>query len=272
MSDVIAKEDVRLFWEEASCGEEAYAIGEDDQSRLKAQADARYAIEPYIFDFARFPEARGKSVLEIGVGMGADHEQLARNNPSRLCGIDLTERAIEFTSKRLALSDFKSELQVSDAENLPFPDDSFDVVYSWGVLHHSPNTQRAFQEVARVLKPGGIARIMIYHKNSMTGFLLWARYGLKNRLSLAETYSRYLESPGTKAYSIQEAGELCSNAGLENANIKIQLCSGDLLEGAAGQRHQGRLLNFARAIWPRKLIRALAPNLGLFMLIEARHR
>lgn len=270
MNEVTAKEHVRLFWEAASCGEDAYAIGQDDQSRLKAHADARYSIEPYIFDFARFSEVRDKSVLEIGVGMGADHEQLARNNPARLCGIDLTKRAIEYTSKRLALSGLQSELQIADAEKLPFPDNVFDIVYSWGVLHHSPSPQRAFQEIARVLKPGGIARIMIYHKNSITGFLLWARYGLKNRLSLAETYSLYLESPGTKAYSIKEAGELCRRANLGNIEIKIQLCSGDLLEGAAGQQHQGRLLNFAKAVWPRGLIRTFAPNFGLFMLIEAR--
>lgn len=269
MNEVTAKEDVRLFWEAASCGEEAFAVGQDDRSRLKAHADARYSIEPYIFDFARFSEARGKSVLEIGVGMGADHEQLASNKPSRLCGVDLTERAIEFTSKRLALSGLQSELQVSDAENLPFPDNSFDMVYSWGVLHHSPDTPRAFQEVARVLKPGGIARIMIYHKHSITGFLLWVRYGAKQNLSLAETYSQCLESPGTKAYSIQEANDLCKKAGLTNIKIKIQLCSGDLLEGAAGQRHQGRLLNFAKAVWLRSLIKAVGFHFGLFMMIEA---
>lgn len=270
MNKVATKEDVGKFWDAASCGEAAYAVGLDDLSRLRAQAKARYSLEPYIFDFARFPDASGKAVLEIGVGMGADHEQWALNKPSRLCGIDLTERAIEFTLKRFELAGLHSELQVGDAENLPFPDRSFDIAYSWGVLHHSPDTQRGFNEVSRVLKPGGIARIMIYQKYSITGLLLWARYGAKQNLSLAETYSQYLESPGTKAYSVQEAGELCKKAGLSGVKIKIQLCSGDLLEGAAGQRHQGRLLSFAKAIWPRRLIKMFGRRLGLFMTIEAR--
>ncbi|MEH2513480.1 ubiquinone/menaquinone biosynthesis C-methylase UbiE [Nitrobacteraceae bacterium AZCC 1564] len=269
MNTAITKDDVRQFWEAASCGEDAFAIGEDDLSRLKAQAAARYALEPYIFDFARFPEANGKSVLEIGVGMGADHEQWALNAPARLCGIDLTERAIEFTSQRLSLSGLNSELQTADAEHLPFQDQSFDIVYSWGVLHHSPDTQCAFKEVSRVLKPGGVARIMVYHKHSITGFLLWARYGVKSGLSLAEVYALYLESPGTKAYSLNEAKDLCETAGLDHVKIKVQLCSGDLLEGAAGQRHQGRLLNFAKAVWPRPLIKAVGARLGLFMMIEA---
>lgn len=270
MSRVVTKEDVSKFWDAASCGEAAYAVGSDDPSRLEAQARTRYSLEPYIFDFARFPDANGKAVLEIGVGMGADHEQWALNKPSRLCGIDLTDRAIEFTSKRFELAGLHSELQVGDAENLRFPDRSFDIVYSWGVLHHSPDTQRGFNEISRVLKPGGIARIMIYQKYSITGFLLWARYGAKQNLSLSETYSQYLESPGTKAYSVQEAKELCKKAGLSNVRIRIQLSSGDLLEAAAGQRHQGRLLSFAKAVWPRKLIRMFGGRFGLFLTIEAR--
>jgi ubiquinone/menaquinone biosynthesis C-methylase UbiE len=269
MNEVVTKQDVQQFWDRASCGEEAFAVGPDEVTQLLAQAESRYNLEPYIFDFAKFSEATGKSVLEIGVGMGADHEQWALNHPARLCGIDLTERAIDFTAKRLALSGLRSELTVGDAENLLFPDRSFDIVYSWGVLHHSPGTERAFNEASRVLKPGGVARLMIYHKHSITGFLLWARYGAKQNLSLAQTYSQYLESPGTKAYSVQDAKDLCKKAGLTNIKIKIQLCSGDLLEGAAGQRHQGRLLSFAKAVWPRALIKVVGSQFGLFMMIEA---
>jgi ubiquinone/menaquinone biosynthesis C-methylase UbiE len=270
MNTTVTKEDVHQFWEAASCGEAAYAIGPDEQSRLKAHAAARYSLEPYIFDFAGFLEAQGKSVLEIGVGMGADHEQWARNNPSYLCGIDLTDRAIEFTQKRLALSGLRSELLAADAENIPLPDQTFDIVYSWGVLHHSPDTQRAFSEAYRVLRPGGVARIMIYHKWSITGLMLWARYGAKQRLSLAETYSRYLESPGTKAYSISEARTLCRRAGFKNTSMKVQLSIGDLLEGEAGRRHKGALLSLAKKVWPRSFFKRFTPGLGLFLMIEAR--
>ena len=92
-----------------------------------------------------------KDVLEIGVGMGADHLQGAQAGPRSLTGIDLTSKAVGLTRARLALSGASSRLLVSDAENLPFPAESFDLVDSWGVLHHSPRTDHAIAEVRRVL-------------------------------------------------------------------------------------------------------------------------
>jgi SAM-dependent methyltransferase len=238
---------------------------------MKSQAAARYSLEPYIHNFARFCEGRGKDVLEVGVGMGGDHELWAEQKPSRLCGVDLTERAIEFTSARLALAGLHSDLQKADAENLPFPSASFDIVYSWGVLHHTPGTPKAFAEVARVLRIGGDARIMIYHTWSLTGLMLWVRYSLARRqfLPMAQVYSDYLESPGTKAYTVSQARDLCYNAGFSVADIKIQLGPGDLLEGGVGQRHQGVALQLAKAVWPRSLFRIVTPFLGLYLLINA---
>jgi len=84
---------------------------------------------------------------------------------------------------------------------------------------------------------------MIYHKYSLVGFMLWLRYALLSGrpfTSLATTYSKYLESPGTKAYSILEARDLFRQ--FENVSIKIQLSHGDLLTSQAGQRHKGTLL------------------------------
>ena len=260
-----AKDAVHDFWNAASCGEEGYAIGADEVTRLEAQAQARYRLEPYIRPFARFEDARDKDVLEIGVGMGADHIEWARARPRSLAGVDLTERAIRFTQARFAAASLVSKLQVADA--------TFDLVYSWGVLHHSPDTAKAFREVGRVLRPGGVARIMIYHRWSLTGLMLWGRYGLlrgRPGISLTEIYSRYLESPGTKAYTRADAEALCLEAGLTSPVIRIQLNHGDLLEGAVGQRHGGTLLEAAKKLWPRRLLRRLAPFLGLYLLIEAR--
>jgi SAM-dependent methyltransferase len=268
-----AKDAVHDFWNAASCGEEGYAIGADEVTRLEAQAQARYRLEPYIRPFARFEDARDKDVLEIGVGMGADHIEWARARPRSLAGVDLTERAIRFTQVRLAAAGLVSKLQAADAEKLPFADATFDLVYSWGVLHHSPDTAKAFREVGRVLRPGGVARIMIYHRWSLTGLMLWGRYGLlrgRPGISLTEIYSRYLESPGTKAYTRADAEALCLQAGLTSPVIRIQLNHGDLLEGAVGQRHGGTLLDAAKTLWPRRLLRRLAPFLGLYLLIEAR--
>ena len=263
------KQRVHDFWNEASCGENLYLQG-SDRDAYEVQARKRYELEPYIPEFAGFDRAQGARVLEIGVGLGADHQRFAQAGTD-LAGIDLTERAVEHTVRRLAAFGLSSRLAVGDAERLDFPDEYFDRVYSWGVLHHSPDTPKAVLEVWRVLKRDGTASVMIYHKWSLVGFMLWIRYallGLQPWLTLRDIYARCLESPGTKAYSIAEARQLFS--AFSHVTIRIVLTHGDLLESMAGQRHQGVLLSLARKIWPRALIKRLLPGLGLFMLVEAR--
>lgn len=262
------KKQVYDFWNEWSCGERLYLPSADRVGFLK-QMRQRYALEPYIGEFARFEETRGLKVLEIGVGLGADHQRFAEAG-ANLWGIDLTERAVELTRKRLACFGLISRLCVGDAETLPYPDSTFDVVYSWGVVHHSPNTAKAISEILRVAKPGGRASIMIYHKWSMIGLMLWLRYALlrlKPWTTLPEIYARHLESPGTKAYSVAEAHQLF--VAFRKTSIRTQLTHGDLLESEAGQRHQGPLLRMARRLWPRSLVRQFLPKAGLFMLVEA---
>ncbi len=147
------KRQVYDFWNRASCGEDLYLAG-GDCAAYDAQAKARYRLEPYIREFAQFENTKGQRVLEIGVGLGADHQRFAEAG-AELYGIDLTERAVEHTCSRLALFGLRSTLSTGDAERLNFPDNSFDLVYSWGVLHHSPDTPRAIAEVHRVLRRGG---------------------------------------------------------------------------------------------------------------------
>jgi SAM-dependent methyltransferase len=263
------KAEVRRFWEAASCGE-VYAEGGSADERLRNHAEARYRLEPYIRDFARFGEGFGQDVLEIGVGMGADHLEWARSGPHRLAGIDLTSSAVNWTVQRLEAYGLKSDLREGDAENLPFSDNSFGIVYSWGVLHHSPDTPRAFLEAHRVLRPGGTLRAMIYHRPSIVGAMLWVRYGLAAghpTRSLQEIYARHLESPGTKGYTVSEARRLVDP--FSACNVRCAVSFADLLLGEVGQQHASPGLSLAKRVWPRPLIRRM-PMLGLLLLIEAR--
>ena len=263
-------DEVRTFWNTESCGER-YASGITKENFYKSETANRYHLEPYIKDFAEFEKFMGKSVLEIGVGMGSDHSQIANNNPFSLTGIDLTSRAVEHTKERFETLGLKSNLMISNAENLSFPSDSFDKIYSWGVLHHSPNTEKCFNEVWRVLKKGGEAKIMVYYKYSPVGWMLWLRYGLfklKPNISLATIYSKYLESPGTKAYTFSEAKFLVSK--FRNSNFKVQLSHSDLLIGDVGSRHKGLLLSVAKIFYPKFLVKLVSKfvPIGLFLLIS----
>lgn len=263
---------VRNFWNSESCGER-YSTGNSEVQKFLSEEKLRYKLEPYIKEFADFKQFKNKNVLEIGVGFGSDHSQIARQEPLKLTGIDLTDRAINNTRLRFKTLGLKSLLHTDNAESLSFKNDTFDEIYSWGVLHHSPNTPKCFEEVYRVLKPGGSAKIMIYHKHSPVGWMLWVKYGLlklKPFKSLKKIYSEHLESPGTKAYTMQEARELTKK--FSNSDISVQLSFGDLLEGNVGVRHKGYLLSLAKVIYPRKLIRTIANFLpiGLYLLIKVK--
>jgi len=125
----------------------------------------RYAEQPWMHATFEYESWVGKDVLEIGVGLGTDHLQFARAG-ARMSGIDLTPRCVEMTSRRLEQEGLASHLSIMDAERLQFPDDSFDAVYSFGVLHHTSSPELAFQEIRRVLRPGGAFIGGLYSKHS----------------------------------------------------------------------------------------------------------
>lgn len=264
------KASVREFWNERSCGEIYASGGGLEQAYYESHRIERYGLEPYITGFAKFYEGTNKDVLEIGVGMGADHIEWAKSYPKSLVGIDLTPRAVEHTKRRLALFGFNSDVIVADAEYLPFENGSFDLVYSWGVLHHSPDTRRCIHEVLRVLRPGGMARVMIYHKYSLTGYMLWIRYALLTGhpfRSLSNIYAEHMESPGTKAYSVKKGKALFES--FSEVNLKKQLSFSDLLEGEVGQKHRSALLTMARMFYPRSVVKRLFGDHGLILFVEA---
>jgi SAM-dependent methyltransferase len=134
------------------------------------------------------------------------------------------------------------------------------------VLHHTPDAERAVAEIRRVLRPGGLVRVMIYHLHSVAGLMLWLRYGRGH--TLREVFERHVESPGTRAYTEDEARALF--AAFSATDIRVQLSDGDLLQAEVGRRHRGPLLTLIKAVWPRWLLRRAARRFGLYLLIEAR--
>jgi ubiquinone/menaquinone biosynthesis C-methylase UbiE len=116
----------------------------------------------YVPKIAEFEHHFNENVLEIGVGVGTDLVQYGKNG-SNVYGIDLTENAVRITQKNLVLHRiYSGDIKVADAENMPYEDNMFDLVYSFGVLHHTPNIEKAIEEIYRVLKPESKAIIMLY--------------------------------------------------------------------------------------------------------------
>jgi len=111
-----------------------------------------------------FDSLRTKDVLEIGVGNGS-HAQLLAAHAKSFTGIDLTEYAVRSTSERLRVFGLSGSVERMDAEQLRFADSSFDLIWTWGVIHHSANTRKILEEMHRVLRPGGEAVVMVYHRS-----------------------------------------------------------------------------------------------------------
>jgi len=267
------KDAVRDHWERETCGTR-YGGSAERRRYFEEIEESRYRIEPYIAAFARFEEGRDRRVLEIGVGAGSDFSRWVRSG-AIATGVDLTDAAIRLTREHLAtleLDTSRVDLRVADAEKLPFEDESFDIVYSWGVLHHSPDTEQAFREVSRVLRPGGVFRGMIYHVPSWSGWMVWVMQSLlrgRPFRSVKRSLFEHLESPGTKAYTVEEARNLLARDFVDVC-LSTRLNPGDLLLIRPSAKYDRPLLRLLIRIYPRWLVRRLGDCFGLNLLIEAR--
>jgi SAM-dependent methyltransferase len=204
------KAKVQRFWEAAPCGARHGSSPRGSPDFFREVATRRDELEPYIATFADFESTRDRTVLEIGVGLGSDFVRFVRAG-AKATGVDLTQRAVDLVERRLELEGLEATLLQADAEQLPFPDASFEVVYSWGVLHHTPDADHALQEAVRVLRPGGRLCLMLYARHSWVTAGLWARHALLRgrpwhgpRRVLAE----HLESSGTRGYTKAELRRL----------------------------------------------------------------
>ncbi len=216
------KQSVADYWNSQPCGTQFSDQDKYSREYFDEVEDFKYSIEGHIFSFAQFTRFHGQKVLEVGVGAGSDFVQWCRAG-AQATGIDLTQEGINHVQRRLDVYGLKAEeLRVADCESLPFPDNSFDLVYSSGVIHHTPDTPRAMREIVRVCKPGGRCKVMIYHRHSLLAFFFWVRKALlKGRpwKSFAWCLYHFMESPGTKAYTKAEAFEML--AGQSVTDIKV---------------------------------------------------
>ena len=166
MDSVLAQERVRAYWNQKPCDSET--SGEEPWSREYFQdiERKRYELQPHIPEILSRIDWRGKRVLEVGAGMGTD----ARNIIGRggiYTGINVDRGSTEATSRALRIFSLPGAALERDATSLDFPNDWFDVVYSFGVLQHIPRAEKALAEIHRVLKPGGEVIAMVYNRSSI---------------------------------------------------------------------------------------------------------
>lgn len=219
------KEEVAAHWNRQSCGSGVASASKFTLEYFEQIESFRYAIEPEIHAFAQFTRHRGQRLLEVGVGAGSDFLQWVRAG-TIAHGVDLTQEAVDHVKHRLEVYGLQAaDVRVGDAENLPYPDASFDITYSWGVIHHSPDTPRALAEIVRVTRPGGTIKLMVYHRRSLHTFYWWVRYALlcgRPWRSFADVLYHHHESIGTKAYTTSEFRSLARRHSLTVELLDVQ--------------------------------------------------
>jgi SAM-dependent methyltransferase len=202
-------DETRRYWAARACGS-VHSSAAPHTREFYREVDAfRFGVEPVI-QFANFTATTGRRVLEVGTGTGGDLARFLEAGAEAV-GLDLSPSAVQATGRRIALEGLPRRVIRADALCLPFGDDMFDLVWSWGVLHHTGRIAAALAEVHRVLRPGGETRLMLYHRPSWVALAAWIRWALlrgRPFQGLKRVVSDHVESPGTLALSVGEIRSL----------------------------------------------------------------
>jgi ubiquinone/menaquinone biosynthesis C-methylase UbiE len=166
----VAIESVQQFWNAHPCDTPKAAATNDRLAFFLSIEERRYRDQPHIREVGRFDDFRGRRVLEVGCGVGTDGVQFAKGG-AEYVGVDLTDAGVANSQENFSLRNLSGRFQRANAETLPFPDQSFDHVYSFGVIHHTVTPARIVGEIHRVLKPGGTVSAMLYNRNSANYYL-----------------------------------------------------------------------------------------------------
>lgn len=220
--------------------------------------------------FGRFlkPEfVRGKAVLEVGCGMGT-HAALLSRAGAKLIAIDITSRAVEMTRRRFDTFGFAGHIQQADAEQLPFRDASFDMVWSWGVIHHSNSTEKCLGEITRVLRDGGRLFIMVYYRPSIVyylhcGFIRGFLMGQLLHLRLHDIFVGAADGFYARVFNKTEV-EALLRPSYRNVSISVVGQKADLLPIPAC-----RLKTRLERVIPDWLASAILSRWGSMIVIEA---
>jgi ubiquinone/menaquinone biosynthesis C-methylase UbiE len=263
MTDTLAREHAVKQWTAHPCGA---VEGDEAAPEYFLEVERRrYAQQGWQRDVIRFDLYARRTVLEIGVGLGTDLAQFAKAG-AECHGIDITDRHLEATRRNFAARGLGVTLNKSDASRIPYSDEQFDLVYSFGVIHHIPDPEPVVREIHRVLKPGGRCLVALYHKHSFFhDYMLFVRGLLLGRLfrlgyaGLLATIEAGADGvsikPHVKLYSRRQARTLFESLAIERVSVH-QL---DL--GRFGSTWPGRLL--------RPVLRLLEPLIGWYVVVEA---
>jgi len=220
--------DVQAYWDRRPCNIRHSTLPIGTRAYFDEVEARKYFIEPHIPRFAQFPRWEGKRVLEIGCGIGTDTINFARHG-ANVTAVDLSPASLALARTRAHIYGLEDRIQFinANAEELSkvLPVEPYDLVYSFGVLHHTPNPGRAVAELRKYLAPDGNFKIMVYHRHAWKVLWILLTYGHGQFWQLPELVARYSEAetgcPVTFTYTAREARHLIEDRGFRVRNVEI---------------------------------------------------
>jgi 2-polyprenyl-3-methyl-5-hydroxy-6-metoxy-1,4-benzoquinol methylase len=184
---------IKKYWNDRPCNLNHSKCDIGTKEYFDEVERKKHFVEPHILEFADFSNWDGKKVLEIGCGLGTAAVNFIRNGADYY-GIELSDKSLELARKRLEVYNLEGSLSVTNAEdNIDFLGiESFDLIYSFGVIHHSPNPKKIVDNALKLLKPGGTFKLMLYAEKSWKKILInkeQEQYEAQNGCPLAYTYT-----------------------------------------------------------------------------------
>ncbi|MGB6199381.1 MAG: methyltransferase domain-containing protein [Candidatus Acidiferrales bacterium] len=233
----------------------------------------KYRVEPHIPAFAEFERWRGKRVLEIGCGIGTDTINFARHG-AQVTSVDLSEKSIELARQRTVVYGVQDRVQFyrGNAEELTgfVPVAPYDLIYSFGVIHHTPHPDRVLEALRAYAQPGTTVKIMVYHRRSwkVLGILLGEGYGRFWKLPelVAKNSEAQIGCPITYTYSRGEGRELLERHGFHVREVHADHIFPYRIADYGQYRY---VKEFYFRAMPPSLFRALERRLGWHLCIEA---
>jgi len=275
MNDELLKKESRDWWNAnpMTYNWDGQIVVEEGSPDFYRQMDRRLCEAIPELHTAYFPyemllrpiHLEGKKVLVVGMGAGVEVAAFASRGAD-VTGVDITPKSVELTRRRLELMRLEAQIEVGDAEFLRFAPETFDIVWSWGVLHHTPDTQKAIDEIYRILRPGRQACVMLYHKKSIGYWLhlILFRGILQGQLlyrSRQEILNRYTDGSLAKYYSRRDARYLFRQ--FHGVNIRTFSQLGEIYPLPRKLRHVVYMsMPYGLTVWLKR-------KFGGFLYIEA---
>jgi len=268
--DFVSIEQIQGYWDTRPCNLR-HSSAEIGSREYFDEVEARkYRVEPHIPRLAEFERWKGKRVLEIGCGIGTDTVNFARAGAA-VTAVDLSEHSLDLTRQRLAVYGLEAKLHLANVEELTATvrPETYDLVYSFGVLHHTPHPQRAIDQLRQYMGPDSELRIMLYHRLSWKALGIFLRHGRGKFWKFDELVAVRSEAqtgcPVTYTYSTRSVRSLL--AGFEIADIWVDHIFPYRVKDYVQYRYR-RTWYFS--LIPRPLFRWVEQHFGWHLCLSAR--